>query len=128
MAQHAQHHEGEHHGVGHVVSPKILIANTVALLVLTVITVLVAQMDFRQFEVHELNIIVALAVAVAKASLVCLFFMHLWWDRPFNSFVLVTSIAFVGLFIVLALMDTFEYAPDLLPGDPPAVRERLPQP
>jgi cytochrome c oxidase subunit IV len=124
---HAQPHEhGEAHpAVGHLVSPKILITNTAALLVLTVITVLVAQMDFTRYNMYEMNILVAMAVAVVKASLVCLFFMHLWWDRPFNSFVLVTSIAFVGLFVVLAMTDTFEYRGDILPGDPPGVTSRL---
>ncbi|HRP63566.1 MAG TPA: cytochrome C oxidase subunit IV family protein [Phycisphaerales bacterium] len=114
-----------HHGVGHIVSPKILIANTIALLVLTVITVAVAKIDFMEYNIHELNMIVALGVAVVKASLVCLFFMHLYWDRPFNGFVLVGSIAFVALFMVLAMMDTSEYRSDIVPGDSRGVVERI---
>jgi cytochrome c oxidase subunit IV len=119
------HGEGHGHTVGHVVSPKILIANCIALLVLTVITVLVAEIDFAAYNIHELNIMVALAVAVVKAALVCLFFMHLYWDRPFNSFVLISSLAFVALFMALAMLDTFEYARDLIPGDPQGVTARI---
>lgn len=130
MAQHTethkQHHADDaHHGVGHIVSPKILIANTIALLVLTVITVAVAKIDFMTYDIHELNMIVALGVAVVKASLVCLFFMHLYWDRPFNGFVLVGSIAFVALFMVLAMMDTTAYRDDIVPGDSRGVVERI---
>lgn len=125
-APHATPREDEHgHGVGHVVSPKILIANGLALLVLTAITVAVAKLDFAQHNVYEMDIIIAMAVAVVKASLVCLFFMHLYWDRPFNAFVLVASLAFVALFIVLALTDTFEYAPTLIPGDGVAVQQQM---
>ena len=122
--QHAHAQDG-HHEIGHVVSPKILIANCVALLVLTVITVLVAKVDFTLYNIYELNIIIALAVATVKAALVCLFFMHLFWDRPFNSFILVGSIAFVALFMGFAMIDVSEYYDTILPGDPVGVTQRL---
>lgn len=126
MMEHAAQHEEHHgHGVGHVVSPKILIATCIALLVLTAITVLVAYIDFSQYNIYELNIIVALTVAVIKASLVCLFFMHLYWDRPFNSFVLVMSLAFVALFMGFAMIDVSEYSPSFVPGEPTGVEMRL---
>lgn len=106
-------HDGHSHGIGHVVSEKILIATAAALLVLTFITVAVAKVSFEQVEMHELTIIVALGIAVLKASLVCLFFMHLRWDRPFNAFLLVASLALVALFIVFALTDSSQYKPDI---------------
>ena len=99
---------GEHHGVGHVVDPKILIGTGLALLVLTVVTVVVAGFDFGDF-----NIWIALSIAGLKASLVTLFFMHLFWDRPFNSFVLVSSVAFLVIFIGFAITDSFEYSKDI---------------
>lgn len=113
------------HGVGHVVSPKVLIATCLALLVLTVVTVLVAKIDFAEYNMYELNIVVAMAVAVVKASLVCLFFMHLYWDRPFNGFVLVSSLAFVALFITFSMTDTLEYRADKIPGDGTKVQQQL---
>ena len=106
-------HSTAHHGVGHVVSPKILIATAAALLVLTGITVGAAKVAFEEVEMHELTIIVALGIALVKATLVCLFFMHLKWDRPFNAFVLVGSLGLVVLFIVFALTDSTEYKPDV---------------
>jgi cytochrome c oxidase subunit IV len=115
----------DHHGVGHVVSPKVLIATCAALLVLTVITVLVAKIDFTEYNLYELNIVVALAVAVTKASLVCLFFMHLYWDRPFNSFVLIASLAFVALFMGFAMIDVSEYHDTLVSGDAEKIVQRL---
>lgn len=125
-APHATSPEDDHgHGVGHVVSPKILIANCIALLILTVVTVAVAKLDFAQHNIYEMDILVALGVAVLKASLVCLFFMHLYWDRPFNAFVLIGSIAFVALFMGLAMLDTFEYAPDIKAGDGSGVVTRI---
>lgn len=103
------HHSHGHHPhptVGHLVPVSALIGTALALLVLTVITVAVRYVDLG-----EANIFVALGIAVVKATLVSLFFMHLWWDRPFNSFVFVSSIAFVALFMAFAIMDTREYAP-----------------
>ncbi len=131
MASEEKHHleadadEHGHHGVGHVVPIKILVLNGLALLVLTWLTVEAAYIDFHTGGWGDLDIWVAMGIATVKATLVVLFFMHLWWDRPFNTFVLVGSIAFVALFIILAATDALTYAPNLLPGDSDAVLEQL---
>ena len=115
----------DHHGVGHVVPIRYLVLNGIALLILTVITVAAAQIDFTQWDIYELNVIGAITIATVKAVLVCLFFMHLYWDRRFNSFVLVSSIAFVGLFMALAMLDTSEYADDKVRGDSETIQRLL---
>ena len=117
---HDKHDAHDDHGVGHLVPVKYLIANGTALLFLTVITVWVAQFDFG-----AANIWIALAIAGLKASLVVLFFMHLWWDRAFNAFIFVASIAFVLLFISFALTDSLEYRDQVIPGEGSDVQERL---
>jgi cytochrome c oxidase subunit IV len=123
---HGEAHGGAHgDDVGHIVSPKILFATGGALLVLTVITVAAAKLDFEQFDLRELNIFVALAIAVVKASLVCLFFMHLRWDRPFNAFVLVASLALVALFIWFAMTDSSEYQHEIVQGDSETIKSKL---
>jgi len=96
------HHD--HHGVGHVVPFKILFGVFASLTLLTVVTYVASLFDFG-----ELNLFVALTIAVVKASLVVLFFMHLVWDRPFNAIVFIGCLIFVGLFISLALLDTHQY-------------------
>ncbi|MGA0286011.1 MAG: cytochrome C oxidase subunit IV family protein, partial [Phycisphaerales bacterium] len=84
--QHA-HADGEVHPlVGHLVPIRTLVLTGLTLLFLTVVTVAVRYVD-----VGEFNIVIALAVAVVKAVLVVLVFMHLLWDRPFNSLVLLGS-------------------------------------
>ena len=107
QTEHAGHHE-----VGHVVSVKFLFATCAALLVLTVLTVAAAKFDFTKYGLPEMNIVVALTIAVIKASLVCLFFMHLFWDRPINAYIIIVALAFVGIFIAFAMTDTFEYRAD----------------
>lgn len=124
-AAHGSHGADHHHGVGHVVSPKILIATALALLALTGLTVYSSQIDFMQFDLREMNIVVALAIAVVKATLVCLFFMHLRWDRPFNSFILVGSLAFVALFIGFAMTDSSEYQHEIIKGNTPQIQQML---
>jgi cytochrome c oxidase subunit 4 len=119
------HDSDETHRVGHIVPAKILIATGLGLLVLTVITVIAAKIDFAAYDLAELNIWVAMLIAVVKASLVCLFFMHLFWDRPFNSFVFISSIAFVAVFITFAMSDTAEYQNRINAGEPPAVELKL---
>ena len=67
----------------------LLAAVFAALLVLTCLTVAVAQVDLG-----NLNLYLAMAIATLKAALVVLFFMHLFWDRPFNAMM------FVGCLLV----------------------------
>jgi cytochrome c oxidase subunit 4 len=108
--------------VGHLVPVSTLVGTAVALLAMTVITVAVRYVDLG-----EMNIVVALTIAVIKGSLVALFFMHLRWDRPFNAFAFVGSIAFVGLFMGFALLDFHAYSPEKDHGFAPGAKELIKQ-
>ncbi|HEY7116299.1 MAG TPA: cytochrome C oxidase subunit IV family protein [Tepidisphaeraceae bacterium] len=88
----------------HVVPPKVLLAVYGALLLLTFITVKVTD-----FELGMFNVWVALFVALAKASFVALYFMHLRWDSPFNAICLIAALFFVCIFIGIAVLDSREY-------------------
>jgi cytochrome c oxidase subunit IV len=105
MAQHpadpSTSHASAHSGLGHVVPLWLLAAVFGALMVLTGLTVAVAHVDLG-----NLNLYLALAIAAVKASLVVLFFMHLFWDRPFNSMIFIGCLLFVSLFIGIALTDS----------------------
>lgn len=104
------HAHGGHGHVGHVVPTRLLFAVLMGLLFLTFITVVATRLDLGR-----LNIWIAMIIATVKAALVGLYFMHLRWDRPFNAIVLISSLAFVALFIGGSLMDTKQYQPDILP-------------
>jgi len=88
------------HPRGHVVSWKVYLAVFLALVVLTVITVQVAGHDFG-----ELNLIVALAVAVTKATLVVLYFMHARYSERLTRVVIASSVAFLAILLFLLLTD-----------------------
>ena len=117
MSEHS--HDGGAHDdgqVGHLVPIRLLVVAGAGLLILTWITVLSAGIDLG-----EMNIYIALAIAVLKATIVGLFFMHLRWDRPFNGIVFVAAVVFVGLFLALAITDSAEYQPDITWEDGPGV-------
>lgn len=102
------HHAHDAH-VGHVVPIRLTLGVGTFLLIMTVITVFTAKfVDLGSF-----NIWLALLIAFVKASAVCLYFMHLRWDSPFNGIVLIASFLFVILFIGLAITDTAEYRPQI---------------
>lgn len=86
----------------HVTSPKIYIAILLALMVLTAITILVAFQDLGPF-----NDIVALGIAITKASLVVLYFMHVRHSSPFTKLVVVSGFVWLVFLISLTLADYF---------------------
>lgn len=100
---------GEEHGIGHVVPLKLLFGIGGALLFFTAVTVWVTYIDLGRSG----NLIIAMVIATLKAGLVCTYFMHLRWDRPFNALVFVSSLLFVALFISMLLLDKSEYEPDI---------------
>jgi cytochrome c oxidase subunit IV len=102
---------------GHVVPIGVLLAVWAALLALTFVTVAATWADLGKF-----NLWLALIIATVKASLVALYFMHLRYDRPFHALILIGSLVFVMLFVAVALLDTLEYQPELIPGYAPLIR------
>jgi len=84
----------------HHVSWKVYLAVFLALCVLTVITVEVAGHDFGR-----LNLIVALGVAVTKATLVVLYFMHARYSPRLTGLVIVASVAFFFILVFLTFTD-----------------------
>ena len=105
------------HGAVHVMPLKMLMLVLGALLALTVLTVAVTYVNLGSF-----NLIIALAIATAKALLVALYFMHLRYDRPFHGIVFLAAILFVMLFVGMVLVDTSAYQPDLIEGEAPAMK------
>jgi len=85
----------------HVLPLKIYFGVAGALLVLTVVTVAVSYIDFGAF-----NMVIAMAIAATKASLVALVFMHLYWDNKLYLTIFVMSILMLTIFIVITLFDT----------------------
>lgn len=93
---HEEHEHVEHRS--HVARYAVV---WVALLVLTL-----ATWGLSRFHIPGVwGITVALVIAIAKGSLVALFFMHLWDQRGANRLVFVTSLVFVALLIGLTLSD-----------------------
>ncbi len=74
----------------------------VALMVLTAITVWFSYFHFGIF-----NIVVVLAVASVKASLVALFFMHLKYEDKITWIFALYPLGLLALFIGLSISDVF---------------------
>jgi cytochrome c oxidase subunit 4 len=114
------HHDDAHahdHGISHVAASRVLLATGSTLLMLTLLTVLATKVDFGA----NINLAVAMVIAVTKASLVILFFMHLRYDKLFHTVVFVSALLAASLFVGFTLMDTSQYQPTNIwqPSAPP---------
>jgi cytochrome c oxidase subunit IV len=99
MDAHAAHLEPEEYHEHHV--PRgTYYAIFLALMGLTAATVGLAFVDLGSF-----NVTVALAVAVAKATLVVMFFMHVKYSSPLIKLVVLSAIVWLGFLLFITLSD-----------------------
>ncbi len=86
----------------HVVSKKANLGVLVALLVLAFATWGLAYVEMGRW-----NLVVALAIALAKAGLVWLFFMHGWFQPRIMKIGFGTGLFWLGILVVLTMSDYF---------------------
>ena len=92
MENHDSHH--------HILPVKTYVLTLLALLTLTAITVLVARFDFG-----TLNIVIAMGVAIVKASIVLLIFMGMRWEKGISWVLLLSGLSALILFFLLTFAD-----------------------
>src|SRR5439155_497719 len=109
-AQHTHGASGEHPG-HHVVPLRVYMYNFTALMVLLVLTLVAAMYDLGEW-----NVVIAITIAVIKAVLVVLYFMHLRWSsllvRVFGG----AAIFWLVILFALTLGDYFTRRGLLLPA------------
>jgi len=115
---HDAHDDHDDHGLAHTASVRVLLATGGSLLFLTLVTVLATKVDFGA----NINLAVAMLIAVIKATLVVLFFMHLKYDKIFHTVVFMSAILAASLFVGFTLMDSGQYQQTNIwnPDAPPA--------
>jgi cytochrome c oxidase subunit 4 len=91
-----EQHQHEHH----VVPISVYITIFLSLMVLTALTVFAATKDFGPG-----NTIIAVSIAVLKATLVILFFMHVRYNDNIVRIAVFAGFLWLGVMIVLTLSD-----------------------
>lgn len=84
----------------HIIPFNIYIRVLIALLFLTVLTVVAAQIDFGEW-----NVVIAILIATVKASLVLSFFMHLRYDDKQYLVIFLTGIFFLSVMYLFSYLD-----------------------
>ncbi len=85
---------------GHVVAVRTYVAVFLALMALTVLTVAAAFVDLG-----PLNNVVMLGIAILKATLVVLIFMHVKYSTRLIPVVVVGSVFFLVILFVITMSD-----------------------
>jgi len=84
----------------HVLPASIYVSIWAILMFLTGLTVFVSFI-----ELHNWNIVLALTIATIKATLVVLFFMHLYYSSKLTKVTLIAAIFFLFLLLALSMTD-----------------------
>jgi cytochrome c oxidase subunit IV len=100
---HETGHGGHDDGGGHHIIPFAIYIKVIsALLVLTVITVAAAQVDFG-----HMNTVIAMLIASIKAGLVLAFFMHLKYDDKLYLVAFLTGVFFLIVLYFFSVTDFY---------------------
>ncbi len=86
----------------HVTSVKIYVGVFLALLALTLTTVLVSFVELGPF-----NIVIALLIAFTKATLVVLIFMHVKWSSALTKLFVLGNLGWLALLLAITLSDYY---------------------
>jgi cytochrome c oxidase subunit 4 len=84
----------------HIVPPKIYVGIFLSLMVLTAATVAAAYVNLGPF-----NIVIALAIASLKATLVVLYFMHARYSPMRTQLVIICAVFWLAIMLALTLSD-----------------------
>jgi len=84
----------------HIVSPKVYLVIFFTLMTGTAITVWAAFHNFGPF-----NVVIALAIASLKATLVVLYFMHARYSPQRTHLVILCAVFWLGIMLALTLTD-----------------------
>ncbi|HUQ87882.1 MAG TPA: cytochrome C oxidase subunit IV family protein [Vicinamibacterales bacterium] len=94
------HESHESHGAGHVSPIGLYVTIFLSLMVLTGLTVGAAFVNLGQF-----NFLVAMIIAVFKASLVVWYFMHVKYQSHLTKLTVATGLFFLAILLGLMLID-----------------------
>jgi cytochrome c oxidase subunit IV len=86
--------------MSHIASKSLYFTIFAALMVLTVATVGVTYVDLGRA-----NLFVALGIAVTKATLVVLFFMHARWSERLVHVTIISALTFLGILAAFTFSD-----------------------
>lgn len=86
----------------HISSIKLYFSIFLALMLGTALTVAAAYVDMG-----ALNNVVAMGIAIAKATLVVLFFMHVRYSSRLTSMIVVSAVLFLLILFGMTMVDYF---------------------
>ena len=85
----------------HIVSLRVYLTIFLALMVGTALTVFAGLQDFP----GQLNVIIALTIAVIKATLVVLYFMHVRYSARLIWVIMASALFWMGIMFALTFSD-----------------------
>jgi len=104
MSHHDNHKDDHEFGdLHHTLSKSTTRSTLVALLILTIVTVIASRIDLGS----SWNFMLAMAIASVKALVVTMYFMGLKFDHIENRAIFYSSVLFILTFIILTATDIF---------------------
>lgn len=110
MSKHTPASEIEVHNTHHVISLSVYYRVFAILMVLFVLTVAAALVDFAHLIGPQwawLNIVIAMTIAIIKAVVIILYFMHVKYSSRLTQVFAVAAFVWLGILFLFGLTDWF---------------------
>jgi cytochrome c oxidase subunit 4 len=95
----------------HIVPVRVYVLVFLTLIVMTWVTAIVSTVDLGRF-----NVFVALSIAIFKASLVILFFMHVKYGTRLTKFIVLAGLYWLILLLFIVMIDLWTRGMMGVPG------------
>jgi cytochrome c oxidase subunit 4 len=105
----------------HIVPPKVYVGIFISLMVLTAVTVAAAFVSLG-----PLNIVIALAIATLKATLVVLYFMHARYSPKRTQLVIICAVFWLAIMLALTMSDYVTRQPEAVAASQAAYLDSYP--
>lgn len=100
MTHHDQHGHSQGGVHAHISSTGMYVTIFFVLMICTILTYAVSTIDLGAF-----NFVVAIGIALFKASLVILYFMHVKWSQILTKLAVVVAVIFLLILLLLTATD-----------------------
>lgn len=108
--------------IGEMAPIHILPLKLIVLVWAVLVGLTLANLAASYVDLDGLNLWVTLGLPAVEVIIVAMYYMHLRYGNPVVGIVIITALVFIALLMSITMMDSTNYAPNLIPDYAPKIK------